>query len=220
MYHAANFTFAHLGRALQKFTVTRALLAGLGLGLVGSLLPYTLFPGEIQAWELMDQWQTMSAIVLIATGLMKCVTTPWCLNMGWMGGHFFPCIFAGLSCGYGVAILAGVDPLCCIAVSTATLVAGIQRKPFLAMALLLLCFPLEVVVWMGLACLIGAALPIPAALLATDASERAATKNAGTNNFEVVSASDCTDASDYADRSGVVCSPVSVDNTKANPQDQ
>lgn len=220
MYHAANFTFAHLGRALQKFTVTRALLAGLGLGLVGSLLPYTLFPGEIQAWELMDQWQTMSAIVLIATGLMKCVTTPWCLNMGWMGGHFFPCIFAGLSCGYGVAILAGVDPLCCIAVSTATLVAGIQRKPFLAMALLLLCFPLEVVVWMGLACLIGAALPIPAALLATDASECAATKNAGTNNFEVVSASDCTDASDYADRSGVVCSPASVDNTKANPQDQ
>lgn len=66
----------------------------------------------------------------------------------------------------------------------------------------------------------GTALPIPAALLATDASERAATKNAGTNNFEVVSASDCTDASDYADRSGVVCSPASVDNTKADPQDQ
>ena len=168
VYHSANWSFARLGASLSNHVVLRAVIAGLGLGLVGAFLPYTLFPGEEQAWQLMDQWQIMGAFVLIATGLMKCVTTPWCLNMGWMGGHFFPCIFAGMACGYGVAVLAGVDPLCCVAVTTATLMAAIQRKPFVAMALLLLCFPLEVVVWMGIACLIGAALPIPRVLLSAD----------------------------------------------------
>lgn len=166
LYHAGSFAFGRLGRALEGHAVIRPVIGGLVLGIAGAALPYVLFPGEAQTHELMGAWGQMSALALLATGLVKCLVTPWCLNMGWHGGHFFPCIFAGIACGYGIAAATGADPMFCVAVATGALVAGVQRKPFVAMALLLLCFPASSIVWMGLACLIGAAIPVPRALLA------------------------------------------------------
>lgn len=166
LYHAGNRAFGALGAKLERHRVARPLIGGVALGVAGAALPYVMFPGEAQTHELMAAWGGMGAGVLVATGLAKCLVTPWCLNMGWRGGHFFPCIFAGIACGYGVAAAAGADPMFCVAVSTASLVAGVQRKPFVALALLLLCFPASSIVWMGLACLVGAAIPLPRAIVA------------------------------------------------------
>ena len=54
-----------------------------------------------------------------------------------------------------------MEPMFAVAITTATLLGGVQRKPLAALALLLLCFPVESVVWMGIACVLGAALPVP-----------------------------------------------------------
>lgn len=166
LYHAGSFAFGRLGRALDGHTVIRPVIGGLVLGAAGAVLPYVMFPGESQTHELMGAWSQMGALTLLATGFAKCLITPWCLNMGWHGGHFFPCIFAGIACGYGIAAATGADPMFCVAVAAGALMAGVQRKPFIAMALLLLCFPASSIVWMGLACLIGAAIPVPRVLLA------------------------------------------------------
>ena len=53
-----------------------------------------------------------------------------------------------------------------VTVTTTAHLAGVIRKPLLVLAVLFLCFPVEGVLWMGLAAIIGAALPVPRALLA------------------------------------------------------
>lgn len=161
LFHGADLGFSALSRRIGDHAIAKPLAAGLVLGALAIPLPLVLFPGEVQIGELMESWASMGSIVLIATGLAKCVATPLCTNFGWRGGHFFPCIFAGVAIGYGVAAVAGIDPMFCVSVACATLVAGVQRNPWVALALLLLCFPARNIVWLGLACLVGAHLPVP-----------------------------------------------------------
>lgn len=165
LYRCADAAFRKLNPLCGDHPVAKPTVAGAVLGLLAIPLPYVLFPGEEQAAALMYEWSQMGGLVLLATGLLKCIATPLCLNFGWGGGHFFPCIFSGIAAGYGIASLAGIDPMFCIAITTATLVAGVQRKPLVALALLLLCFPVDNLIWMGTACLVGSALPMPAKLL-------------------------------------------------------
>ena len=172
LFHGGETVFAHLSSAMGHRPVLKPLIAGVVLGLIAIPLPLVLFPGEEQAFALMESWQSMGAVVLIATGLLKCLATPLCLNFGWNGGHFFPCIFAGIALGYGLASLSQLEPMFCVAVTTATLVAGAQRKPLIALALLLMCFPASGILWMGVACMLGAAMPLPKALQSHGADAR------------------------------------------------
>ena len=105
---------------------------------------------------------------------MKAFVTPMCLNMGWIGGNFCPSIFAGAACGYGLSMLTGADPVLMVTIVIASFVAGVVRKPVLTMAILLLCFPVAGIVWMGLAAIIGASLPVPAFLLTQEELPQAA----------------------------------------------
>ena len=168
VFFVASRGCAMLGAALERFKVARAVLAGIVLGLISIALPEALFSGEEQSFEIMETWQAQSAVLLIATGVVKAALTPFCLHMGWRGGHFFPCIFAGICCGYGIALVCGADSMLCVTVVTASFVAGTTRKPLLALALLFLCFPVGSVVWIGLACVIGAVLPVPKSLLSSN----------------------------------------------------
>ena len=138
------------------------------LGAIAMALPYVLFPGEVQTDQLMATWTTWTALALLATGLLKAVVTPLCLNMGWVGGNLFPSIFAGVAAGYGLAALTGADPMLMVTVTTSAFLAGVVRKPLLALAVLFLCFPMRGLLWMGLAAVIGASLPLPGFLHALD----------------------------------------------------
>jgi len=169
LFHGSTRVFrgisSHLGAGAAG-TIGAPIIAGLLLGAIACVLPFTLFPGETQAEELMQSWTTWTALALLATGLMKAMVTPMCLEMGWVGGSFFPSIFAGVAAGYGLAALTGADPMLMVAVTTSAFLAGVVRKPLLVLAILFLCFPASGVLWMGLAAVIGATLPIPRVLLA------------------------------------------------------
>ncbi|MEG2024235.1 MAG: chloride channel protein [Gordonibacter sp.] len=147
--------------------VVKAVIAGAVLALCGIVLPFTMFAGEVQTEELGEVWTTMSALVLIATGLVKVFLTPLCIRFGWRGGHFFPVIFAGISIGYGMAMLTGADPVFCLCACTAALVGGVMRQPLMTVLLLFLCFPLKGVVVMLIAAAIGSAIPLPKAFRKT-----------------------------------------------------
>lgn len=170
LFHAAEAGTSKLGARLASYPVLSALLCGAIIGAAGTFLPDVLFAGEEQSTEIMGTWTTMGAATLLLTGALKLVATPLCQHLGWVGGHFFPSIFAGISFGYGLAALTGADPLFCVTVCATSLVAGIMRKPFAALALLILCFPLDSVLWMGLAAVLGATLPMPRAILEKKAS--------------------------------------------------
>lgn len=161
IYHTASTGFAKLDARLGDHPVAKPFATGLILGILAVPLPYVLFPGETQSFELMRNWASVSGAVLVATGLLKCVATPLCINFGWRGGHFFPVIFAGIALGYGIASIGGFEPMFCVAITTATLVAGVQRKALVAIAMLLLCFPVQSIPWIGIACIVGASLPLP-----------------------------------------------------------
>ncbi len=171
LFHGSARLFAgvseRLGDGLAG-TVLAPVIAGVVMGAVAMALPYVLFPGEIQSEKLMATWTTWTAAMLLGTGLLKAVITPMCLNMGWVGGNFFPSIFAGVAAGYGLAMLTGADPMLMVTVTTTAFLAGVIRKPLLVLAVLFLCFPIEGIFWMGLAAIIGAALPIPGILLAPE----------------------------------------------------
>lgn len=164
-YFGASKAFGLLAKALGERPVAKAVLCGVALGAVGIFLPNALFSGEVQSEELMHSWTAFAAWVLIATGFAKAVVTPMCLSFGWQGGTFFPCIFAGVTCGYGIAALSGADPVLCVLATASAFVAGTTRQPIMALCILLLCFPVSGLPWMIAACFAGAYLPIPKRLL-------------------------------------------------------
>lgn len=164
VYRGATVAAAWLSRKMGERPVLKATLCGAVLGALGLFLPNVLFSGEEQISVLMSTWSALPAWVLIATGVCKAVATPLCLNFGWHGGHFFPCIFIGVTCGYGIAALTGADAVFCVVVTCGVFVAGVVRKPLLVVGLLLLCFPLEGIAWMVAAAYLGAYVPLPRAL--------------------------------------------------------
>ena len=141
--------------------VLKSVVAGAVLGVLGVVMPMTMFSGESQVEELNVLWTGMGAAALLVLGFAKVFVTSMCVNMGWRGGHFFPIIFAGISIGYGMAMLTGADPVFCLCVVTAALVGGVMRKPVMAVLLLFLCFPLLAAIPMLLAAFVGSRLPLP-----------------------------------------------------------
>lgn len=163
LFHAFGAGAQWIAARMGDRPVLKAMCAGIVLGGIGVFLPYAMFAGEAQTEILAAQWTGMSALVLLATGFLKVLTTQLCLNLGWRGGHFFPIIFAGIAIGYACAGLTGIDPVFALCVCTAGLLGCVMRQPLMVALLLILCFPVKAVVFMLIAACIGAAVPIPRA---------------------------------------------------------
>lgn len=173
VYFGSQWLFGRLSERLGEGTVptiVKPIAAGLVIGALACVLPYVLFPGEEQSHMLMENWTSWTALALIGTGVLKAIATPLCIKFGWIGGNFFPCIFAGIACGYGLSMITGADPMLMVTVVVSAFLAGALRSPVITVAVLILVFPVESVVWMGLAAVIGAALPIPAPLVEAGAA--------------------------------------------------
>lgn len=163
-YHGAHKLSSAASKFMEGHTVLKPLLAGMALGIAGTALPITLFSGEEQCHQLMSSWVDYSAIILFLIAMTKIAVTEICLSFGWKGGHFFPCIFASVACGYAIAAATGADPMLMVIILCAAFMGGVTRKPVVAAAMLLLCFPLTGMVWGVLAAIIGSKLPLPKAL--------------------------------------------------------
>lgn len=163
LFHAFGAGVRWLAAHLGERPIVKAVLAGLILGGIGVLLPFTMFAGEAQTEMLAAQWTGMSTLVLLATGFLKVLSTQVCLGLGWRGGHFFPIIFAGISIGYACAGLFGIDPVFALCVCTAGLLGVVMRQPLMVALLLILCFPVKAVVFMLIAACIGSVIPVPKA---------------------------------------------------------
>lgn len=161
LYHIFNGLARALSDKIGNKPVLKAIIAGIVLGCLGTALPFTMFAGESQMHELESIWTGMSIVVLILTGFAKIFITPFCINMGWRGGHFFPIIFAGVAIGYGFASLSGADPVFCMCAVCAAIMGGTMRQPLMAALLLFLCFPIKAIAVMLIAAIVGSAIPLP-----------------------------------------------------------
>lgn len=163
VFHAAKGLASHVSDLLSRRefgAFVRPAACGVILGAVALALPFVLFPGEEQCTELSEVWQGLPWGYLVVTGIVKAAMTPMCIHMGWKGGDLFPCIFAGVAVGFGLAAVTGADPMLMVTVTATAFLSGVTGKPTLALGILALCFPLRGILWMGLAALIGAGLPV------------------------------------------------------------
>jgi H+/Cl- antiporter ClcA len=115
-------------RRLQQFfqimkgrVVLRGLIGGLGMGIIGALLPLTLFSGEEQTIDLIQYAAVIGVGMLIVLGLAKLVATALVLATGWKGGYIFPIMFASIAMGLATNLLFPHIP---IAVAVAATMAG------------------------------------------------------------------------------------------------
>lgn len=160
-YHISNGFSSFVSRKIGARPVLKALIAATVLGGVGIVLPFTMFAGEHQMFILEDTWMNTGVAILLLTGFFKLFITPFCIQMGWRGGHFFPVIFAGVAIGYGFAALTGADPVFCMCAVCGAVVGGVMRQPLMAVLLLFLCFPVKGFVIMLIAAVVGSIIPLP-----------------------------------------------------------
>ncbi len=149
---------------LKKWTVGRAVMGGVLLGVAGTFLPLTMFSGEHQIGEVMQNMESIGAVMLLVIAVVKLLLTNICIDTGLKGGHFFPVIFCGISIGCAMSLLLGVSVLFCTAVVTTALVGHTLKKPLATVLLLMILFPPQLIPIMLLAAVAAKWIPTPSFL--------------------------------------------------------
>ncbi|MGI6589995.1 MAG: chloride channel protein [Eggerthellaceae bacterium] len=163
VFSASSSLCARAEFDLSGHPVLMPLVGGLVLGAVAAFLPGVQYSGIAQTPALLENWGQMGVAALMATGFCKFALVPWCIATGWKGGQIYPCVFAAAACGLGFSGLTGADPALCLAATVSTATACLLRSPAFAFVLLLICFPIECTPLLAIACIAGAALPVPQA---------------------------------------------------------
>lgn len=163
------FAFEKLCSFIKKktasFTVLRAAAGGLLLGISGTFLPLTMFSGEHQIGEVIENIKTIGAVTLLVVAVVKLLLTNICISSGLKGGHFFPVIFCGVAIGCASSLIINVDPVFCAAVVTSALVGHTLKKPLATVLLLMIVFPVRLIPIMLFASVAARFIPTPAKLL-------------------------------------------------------
>src|SRR5512137_1903446 len=106
---------------LKAHVVVRGLIGGLGMGLIGALLPLTLFSGEAETADLITHAVEIGVVMLIVLCVVKVFATSLLLATGWKGGYVFPILFSSVALGLAVNLLFPAIP---VAVTVAATMAG------------------------------------------------------------------------------------------------
>jgi H+/Cl- antiporter ClcA len=110
-----------LFQGMKGRVVLRGVVGGLGMGIIGALLPLTLFSGEAESTDLILHAAEIGVGMLIVLAAAKLFATSLLLATGWKGGYIFPIMFSGIAMGLAVNLLFPTIP---IAVAVAATMAG------------------------------------------------------------------------------------------------
>jgi H+/Cl- antiporter ClcA len=161
-------------RPMKTHVVLRGLLGGLAMGLIGALLPLTLFAGEEQTADLIVHAAEIGVLMLIVLALAKLLATSLLLATGWKGGYIFPIMFASVALGLAVNL---VFPSIPVAVTVAATMAGAlvaaMKAPLFAALFTTVLVQKETAAVIAVAVVASALL---AALVALRAARRAASQ--------------------------------------------
>jgi H+/Cl- antiporter ClcA len=163
-----------LFQPMKARVVLRGLLGGLGMGLIGAILPLTLFSGEEETVDLITHAAEIGVLMLILLALAKLFATCLLLATGWKGGYIFPILFASVAMGMAVNLLFPSIP---VAVTVAATMAGALvaslKAPLFAALFTMVLVQKETAPVIAVAVVVSALLT---ALLALRAARRAASQ--------------------------------------------
>ncbi len=160
-----------LFQPMKAHVVLRGLVGGLGMGIIGALLPQTLFSGEAETADLIVHAAEIGVLMLVVLGLAKLLATSLLLATGWKGGYIFPIMFASVALGLAVNL---VFPSIPVAVTVAATMAGalvaVLKAPLFAVLFTLVLVQRETAAVVAVAVVVSA---LVTALLALRAARRA-----------------------------------------------
>ncbi len=118
-----------LFQPMKQHLVLRGLMGGLGMGIIGALLPLTLFSGEEQTVDLIAHAAEIGVVMLVVLAIAKLFASTLLLATGWKGGYIFPILFASVALGLAVNLIFPGIP---VAVTVAATMAGALVAAFRA----------------------------------------------------------------------------------------
>ncbi len=142
-------------KPIENKKILKGIIGGLGIGILGTIFPWTLFSGEHELRSLVVEWNNIPIYMLILLSLVKLLLTEICLSTGHRGGHIFPLIFSGSCLAYGLSKLFSIDPVFCLSIIVTGLASKAIGNMFIAIFLLIFFFPINTIVPMVLAAAIG-----------------------------------------------------------------
>ena len=159
LFKGSESVLHKLSAPFRKYPIALALGGGLLLGATGMVFPIAMFSGEHEMGVLMEEYLQYTPALLFVIAAVKMVLINVCLCSGWRGGHFFPAIFAGVCVGFACASVIPIDPVFSCAVACAAVMTTVMRKPFAVAMLLMLCFPVECLLYLIGASFLAALIP-------------------------------------------------------------
>ena len=161
MYFISHRMVKVIFKNLENNFIIKGVIGGLLLGIIGTLLPLTMFSGEEQIYLLLGTGAQLGLMVLILTSLIKIVLTNVCIETGLKGGHFFPMIFSGTAMGYAMSVLLNMDPIVAMSIVTTSFMASILKKPLAVVLLLMIIFPMNLIPLMLVSAVIACLFETP-----------------------------------------------------------
>ena len=159
-------------RPMKGRVVLRGLLGGLGMGIIGALLPLTLFSGEAETADLIVHAAEIGVLMLIVLALSKLLATSLLLATGWKGGYIFPIMFASVALGLAVnLVIPGIPVAVTVAATMAGALVAALKAPLFAALFAMVLVQKETAAVIAVAVVVSALLT---ALLALRAARRAA----------------------------------------------
>jgi H+/Cl- antiporter ClcA len=161
---------------MKGHVVLRGLLGGLAMGLIGAVLPLTLFSGESETGELIAHAAEIGVLMLIVLAVAKLFATSLLLTTGWKGGYIFPIMFAGVALGMAVnLVFPGIPVAVTVAATMAGALVAALRAPLFAALFTMVLVQKETAPVVAVAVVVSALL---SALVALRIARRAARSGA------------------------------------------
>ena len=157
---------------MKRHVVLRGMVGGLAMGIIGALLPLTLFSGEEQTAELIAGAAEIGLVMLVVLAVAKLLASSLLLSTGWKGGYIFPIMFSSVALGLAVNLLfPGIPVAVTVAATMAGALVAALKAPLFAALFTTTLVEKETAAVIAVAVVSAALL---AALLALRAARRAA----------------------------------------------
>jgi H+/Cl- antiporter ClcA len=123
-------TMEHAAKPLEHYPILLGAIGGLCIGLIAHVYPQTLFFGEHQGKELLEDGVSMGAVALLGLALAKMLAVGCTLHSGFRGGFIFPLFFIGAAAGLAVpAVFPGVPPHLAALCTMAAVNVAVTKTP-------------------------------------------------------------------------------------------
>lgn len=157
-YKKIGSVLEKLLKPLESYKVIKAVLGGIGLGILGITIPYIFFSGEHELKELVLNWESIGVASLLIICFFKLLATELCISTGWIGGHLFPIMFSGIAMGFACSIIFGIDPVFSACIVSTTFLSSIMENYIVAIFLLVLFFPINLAIFIIISAILGVEL--------------------------------------------------------------